>query len=362
VTGTSESTTNSNDILTIKYTPDGETLWVRRLGRHGPNDSPTSIAVDKANNIYVAGSSESFGLGIDYILAKYSPSGDLIWVRTYAGPGGGADRVINVATDDRNNIYITGFSSGDGTGRDYATIKYSAAGDTMWVRRYNGTGNREDRGIALAPDKSGNLYVTGYSWGHLSAYDYVTIKYSSTGEELWIMRYNGASNKEDYAADLVLDSSGSVYVTGWSWGASYDYCTIKYSSDGSLLWNISYNGPVNGNDYANDMELDHLGNVYVTGRSHGISQGIDPEYAYDYATVKYSPCLKSADLNGDSRTDIVDVVYLVNILFKSWPIPGPTCLADVNGDSHFSLADVIYLAIHVFRFGPAPVQAGPCCD
>ena len=67
------------------------------------------------------------------------------------------------------------------------------------------------------------------------------------------------------------------------------------------------------------------------------------------------------DLNNDKKLNIVDVVYLVNIFFKSWVIPEPTCLPDVNGDSLVSFADIIYLANHTMKGGPAPLSAGYCC-
>ena len=48
--------------------------------------------------------------------------------------------------------------------------------------------------------------------------------------ELWVQRYNGPRNTEDRAYALALDAAGNVYVTGWSRGNEtyWDYATIKY--------------------------------------------------------------------------------------------------------------------------------------
>ena len=99
-----------------------------------------------------------------------------------------------------------------------------------WVARYNGPGNGEDRATALAVDTDGNVYVTGYSVGVGTSVDYATIKYDADGNPVWIARYNGLGNGEDIATALAVDADGNVYVTGRSAGVgtSFDYATIKY--------------------------------------------------------------------------------------------------------------------------------------
>ena len=69
----------------------------------------------------------------------------------------------------------------------------------------------------------------------------------------------------------------------------------------------------------------------------------------------------SGDLNADYKLSITDVVYLANIVFKSWTIPEPTCLPDVNADGKLLLGDIVYLANHVMKFAPAPKSKDVCC-
>ena len=109
------------------------------------------------------------------------------------------------------------------------------AGQEQWVASYNGPGNALDFAYAIAVDSSGNVYVTGESYGLDSAYDYATIKYNSTGQEQWVARYNGPANYDDVAEAIALDGSANVYVTGYSYGVGdvgVDYATIKYNSAG----------------------------------------------------------------------------------------------------------------------------------
>src|SRR3990172_2375144 len=262
VTGRSVGSGTGYDYATIKYSPSGDTVWVRRYNGPGNvSDEATALAVDGSGNLYVTGGSQS-NTGVDYTTIKYSPAGDTLWVRRYSGPGIGYDVALALAVDDSGNLYVTGRSVGSGTFEDYATIKYSPAGDTLWVRRYNGPGNNTDLARALAVDGSGNLYVTGWSVGSGTGDDYATIKYSPAGDTVWVRRYNGPGNSGDLASALAVDGSGNLYVTGES---GFDYATIKYSPAGDTLWVRRYNGPENFGDEARALAVDGSGNVYVTG-------------------------------------------------------------------------------------------------
>jgi uncharacterized protein (UPF0297 family) len=208
---------------------------------------------------------------------------DTAWVRRYDGPASGEDKAVALAVDRSGNVYVTGESPGSGTLCDFATIKYLSTGDTAWVRRYNGAASGEDKARAMAVDDSGNVYVAGSSWGGATDSDYLTIKYDPDGTQVWARRYDGPASGEDEAYALALDDSGSVYVTGASSGSgtSQDYATIKYHPNGDTTWVVRYNGPANGFDQACAVDVDDSQNVYVTGYSWG---GLDN---FDYATVKY---------------------------------------------------------------------------
>ena len=118
-----------------------------------------------------------------------------------------------------------------GNGFDYATIKYNSNGDTVWVRRYDGPGNGDDRAWSIAVDGQGDVYITGDSYNNDSTReDYATIKYNSSGIQQWFARFDGRQSSHDYCFKIVVDSSNNVYVTGGTDydTTHYDYGTIKY--------------------------------------------------------------------------------------------------------------------------------------
>src|SRR6266545_989623 len=205
-----------------------------------------------------------------------------VWVARYKGVVGGWDGAYAIAVDGSGNVYVTGKSVRTSGDYDYATIKYNASGAQQWVTRYNGPGDSDDGAYAVAVDGSGNVYVTGYSLGSGTIFDYATIKYNASGAQQWVARYDGTGNGNDYAYAIAVDGSGNVYVTGGSAGMGGvgcinficdDYATIKYDTAGTQQWVARYNGPGNSSDNAVAIAVDGASNVYVTGTSGGSGGG-----------------------------------------------------------------------------------------
>lgn len=284
VTGQSLSGTNY-DYATVKYNSAGQQEWAARYnGPQSSIDNAAVVRVDISGNVYVTGSSTGSGTGLDYATIKYNSAGAEQWAVRYNGTNNGDDVPSSMELDASGNIYVTGGSSGSTSSNDYVTIKYNSAGQEQWNARYNGTGNDNDIASALTVSSSGNVFVTGSSIGQGSATDYATVMYNSLGQQQWVMRYNGPNNTSDDATAITIDISGFVYVTGSSnsGGANLDYLTIKYNSTGQQMWEQRYNGPANGIDAALSICSDAAGNVYVTGTSQGNNT------SSDYATVSYS--------------------------------------------------------------------------
>ena len=135
------------------------------------------------------------------------------------------------------NVFVTGKSyGGSSTNFDFATIKYNSAGDSIWVKRYNGVSNDIDKGNAIALDKSGNVFVTGSSKNATTAFDYTTIKYSSDGAEEWTIKYTNSdfAGSSDEPTGLYVDTMANIYVTGMS---ALDYAIVKYVQTPTLVDN-----------------------------------------------------------------------------------------------------------------------------
>lgn len=249
VTGESPGDGTFMDFATIAYdTDNGSELWVARYdGPLSANEIGSALGVTPdGSTVFVTGRSAEPGSSLDYTTIAYdAASGTVQWLVTYDGPANGVD----VATDlivsaDGKHVYVTGHSTGLGTGADYATIKYNATnGDPVWVARYDGPANGYETAAAieLTPDGS-RLIVTGHSDGAGTGKDYATVALdATTGDTDWAVRYNGDGNGRDRARALGVSPDGTqIFVTGDSYREGTDYgdsLTVAYDAvNGTEIW------------------------------------------------------------------------------------------------------------------------------
>jgi PKD repeat protein len=284
VTGPSLQDANHNfkqDVITIKYDPAGNEVWVREFDETADStngaDIPTRIILDSIGNVIVAGESYLFPEGRRFLILKYDSAGNLLWrARSTMGAS-----VVRVATDAAGNIYATGSTLGI---PDFVTVKFDPEGNQLWLRTYNGTNNFTDEATGLDVTPGGTVVVTGKSTGGISSYDFATIVYNTDGSVRWTQRYNSPSNGADQPADVVFGPNEIVYVGGFqSTSTNTDFSLVKYASDGTLLWVRTYNGPPDKGDLIKRIRLDSAGNIIVTGLEQ------QSNFYSDGVTIKYDP-------------------------------------------------------------------------
>jgi len=295
VAGSSRDTLDDFDLITIRYNSDGHEEWVATYDGPGSGEGLAyDIACDTLGGIYVTGYCWGGQSQEDAVTIKYAPDGTELWVSLYEGPVNGWDSGYKLALGRGGSVYVVGRSMGGYTSYDILTIKYDTDGNEQWVARYDGEISHDDRGFCIAVDDRGAICVGGACFGGWSPgtqWDYVTIQYDEDGNEEWVALYDGPASGYDLVFGIGIDYDGNVCVTGGSAESGsdisdfdYDYVTIKYDSLGNQLWLDRYSGESDGNDTARDLIIDPDGNVYVTGSSDG-SDGFHD----DYATVRYSP-------------------------------------------------------------------------
>lgn len=278
------------DAVTVKFNSAGTQQWAMRFnGTNNGNDELLDLSIDASSNVYVTGNTESTGFNYDCLTIKYNSSGAQQWFAAYDGPAGG-DFGKAITLDMNNNVIIGGRTGISGNWFDYLTLKYDNNGNYQWSASYNnGTpgNNRYEDAWAIISDNAGCIYITGQSQatgGNGANPDFATVKYSPAGGEIWVKRYDGGltpTSGDDRAAAIAIDDTANIYVAGYSVNTNKDFLVVKYDSTGNEKYTLRWNSNYNQVDNINDIAVASNGDIYVTGQSFNASNG-------DYMTIRYS--------------------------------------------------------------------------
>src|SRR5258706_5453255 len=200
-------------------------------------------------------------------------------------------------SDKDGNFYVGGYTMNSVTGADIAVAKYDKNGNEIWTSVYSGSGR--DQATAIALDTSGNVYVAGFTFvDSTNGFDYIILSYDSGGGIVWTSTYNGnyIMGYDIPVAIAVLDDG--VYVTGTSQDSVglLDIVTVKYAcAGGGLDWVAQYDGSVHLYDVPRAMQTTVGNTVVITGGSQ--NSLLD----WDYLTLEY-----------DASGNLIDEVRVTN--------------------------------------------------
>jgi uncharacterized delta-60 repeat protein len=321
VAGSSQDNISESDALALKYSSTGVENWSKLFAGIGDNtENVNAMTIDAAGNTYLAGYTYSRNNLKDLCVIKLSPIGDTLWVKKYNGSDNGNDEATDIKVDAGGNVYVTGFIKDSLTDFDIITFKMNPSGNFIWMSQYNNnTVNNEDKGFKLEIDGSGNVYVLGNTDSNplfLVNEDILLVKYSSSGVQQWVKQYNGVANLEDDPSDLCYLPSGKIVLTGsTNNSANDDIVTIAYNTSGTQIWLKTFVGIGGGKDEPAEIEFDNNENLYISGKT---SNGLNN----DGVLIKYN----------SSGTQLWSSIYDNS----AWNDKG-TCLdISANGTVYFS--------------------------
>ncbi len=289
--------------------------WAKSQGGFN-NDAGRVICTDPSGNIIVAGgfSAPSMQIGTvtvngmgggDVYLAKFDPTGNLIWVQSIGGTG--LDVVGGVCTSTNGSIFISGsydspvLTIGTGTlgqastagNMDMFVAGFSSGGAVLWSFKYGSGGSEQAKGITYSSALN-NVVLTGYyssSTLVFGAYNLGNSSTSGTVNDVFVAKFNatfgtatgafsaGGVNANDYGYSVRTDATsiyvggafspitGSVSTIGTSVSSlgSQDVFLAKYNNAGTFQWVRTGGSASSSADYFTGMDMDASGNLYITG-------------------------------------------------------------------------------------------------
>jgi len=228
--------------------------------------------------------------------------------------GGNANDVIaEIAVDDNENLYATGYFQSDtirigditlirtNQYSQFFLLKCDKYGNVMWAKQ--SYGNAVSVGSGIGTDKYGNVYVCGnfrndsvifdnlvlHNNGDPFSFSTFLVKYDPNGNVLWA--------RSSYSADVAVhksftDRQGNTYLAGnfygliaifendtiWNINPSWyytDFFIVKYDSSGNVK--MLNSGGSNSYDGIGDIYVDSENKILVIGGFTGSIAYLDEQ-------------------------------------------------------------------------------------
>jgi hypothetical protein len=320
----------SFDAYVTKLNSTGSNLLYSTFLGGSSSNAAEDIVIDGSDNAYVFGYTYSSDFpttpgafdtshngSCDVFVTKLDPTGSSLLYSTFIG-GSSGEYSGEIEIDGGRNVYITGHTfsndfpitpgawdtSFNGGSYDGFVTKLDNTGSTLLYSTYLG-GSDSDNVQGISVDWSGYIYVVGstssddfpttpgaYDTTYNSSLDTFISKLDPKSSTLNYSTYFGTVGTVGWEAgyEIEVDWNGDCYVVGSTTSASFpttpgaydtthnggtDVFLAKFNSAGS---HILYSTLIGGNDSDSGphLEIDGMGNAYITGYTRSTNFPVTP--------------------------------------------------------------------------------------
>jgi len=371
-------TTGVKEISDLGNPPDRN--WVKQFGGDGA-DVGQDIVTDAAGNSYVTGyfsGPVNFGTVIltstgytDGFLAKFSSTGNLIWMRQLSCEPYSIVRSLGITLDEGGYVYITGSFNGavlqigtytlQRTGvEDLFVAKYDSSGMPVMATHYGIVGGTIRQGKSIAVDGEGNCYVVNGSYAaelyggyNLSKFDhsgYFQWEYENGAWFMDVKYHAGSSGDAGEPALYLTGYIDSDVIFGNTTLTTTDYSNAPFlarcNTSGTFEWAVQgvpvALGYITNYNRAYSVITDNNGDVYFSGRFEEKlvfgSDTLENSYWNNYApfVVKCSPTgsfewARQGEILTPSYAAVSPVNYPVDVTID--PAGNPVISCDLLNDT-----------------------------
>lgn len=255
---------STHGILALKYDASGGLLWAEAFPPQTPQGEFTLARLRANGNLIAAGYT-----GTEIIVFEYDPQGHPVWSGTV--PSG--DYPADLTLDSFGNVIVSGSITTSGENTTFGVSKFSPSGTALWTRTFTGGGSGYEIGGAVLTDSSGAVYAAGRLIDAMGNPHGAVLKLDASGTLLWQQENHGTMSSPPYYAEslhaLAFAPNGNLRVEGRTAnaGSGIDLQVLEYTPAGSLVWQGTWNGPGNGDEYDMRMTTEADGSMTVIATS-----------------------------------------------------------------------------------------------
>jgi hypothetical protein len=205
-------------LAVASFGPGGNLLWLRE--NNGPVagvEYLLSAAVTPGGDTYACGNTLGGVSGQDIVVLKYDAAGNFQWRRTISGTGNGTDNALELAADASAQVHVCGYVRQASGGEDMLLAKYDPSGTLLWQRNWDSGAQLDDQAWSVELDALGRATLGGWrvaSSGTVTDRDYALVQYDSDGTLRWSHLVSSPGVEDDRLYDLHGTAQGLWVLTG----------------------------------------------------------------------------------------------------------------------------------------------------
>ncbi|MFN7374006.1 MAG: GC-type dockerin domain-anchored protein [bacterium] len=265
----------------VKVSPSGSVLWSKTYVLEGVTQiDPTSLAIGDSGRVYAAYLARESSGQRNGVLVVNPADGATVTDLMVNASGASAftlPRVVRRGTGGR--VYVASTPPTSSGSSALLTVIDDATTAIIAETFAPGPGSKGVTGLFVGPT-SGEVVVSG-GVIDLDVHSAMAAKFDASGTHLWTATWNDAANRPWFSAGVVMDASGNVYTAGIQSASSSspsDLFIVKFpSAGGPAAWATVWNGLANGSEFATGRSsgilLRPTGELVVSGWTQGTAPG-----------------------------------------------------------------------------------------
>ncbi len=247
-------------------------FWIFTQNYSPGSDEIRALAIDSEGNV-ILGGYDSIPKDAQWRIVKLNTFGQLLWERTI-NPSPGADMIVDLKVDSRNNVIVAGIDKTLGNDR-WHIEKFDPNGKFLSGYRLD-ISDGADVLNAISLDSKDNVIAVGYDFYYGDAQWRIVKIDSDLKGRIWQWTFN-PSPDFDELTDVTVDSLDNIIVGGYDMKeGNARWVVMKFNSKGQKLWEWTFN-PSKGNDIVKEILVDSDNNIIVGGSDFSLRN--DPEWS-----------------------------------------------------------------------------------